>query len=233
MGANESVREAKRRVGIAAAGMVQDGQVVGLGTGSTAAYLIEELGRRIREEGLAIRGVPTSYSASILARAQGIPVRTLDDVAIIDIAIDGADEVDPARNLIKGGGGAHTREKIVASAARQFVVIIDDSKLVATLGERMPVPVEVIPMALRPVMRRLEALGGSAVVREGIRKDGPVVTDEGNLLVDVQFGLIENPAELERDINDIPGVLDNGIFVGMADLVLVADLASGGIRSIE
>lgn len=233
MRSGESAREAKRRVGIAAAAMVQEGQVVGLGTGSTAAYMIEELGRRIREEGLSIRGVPTSYSSSLLARAQDIPVRTLDDVGEIDIAIDGADEVDPAKNLIKGGGGAHTREKIVASAARRFVIVVDDSKLVARLGERMPVPVEVIPMALRVAMRRLEALGGSPVVREGVRKDGPVVTDEGNLLVDVRFGVIEDAARLEREINDIPGVVDNGLFVGLASLVLVADSAGGGIRRIE
>lgn len=225
-------REAKKRVAIAAAAMVQDRDVVGLGTGSTAAFMIEELGRRAREEGISILGIPTSFNAAILARAHGIPVRALEDVEEIDIAIDGADEIDPHRNLIKGGGGAHTREKVIASSARTFVVIADESKLVRRLGERAPVPVEVIPMAVAPVTRRLRAIGGSPALRMAVRKDGPVVTDEGNMIIDVHFDRIDDPAQLERTINMIPGVLENGLFVGMAGVILVSSSASETIRRI-
>jgi len=224
--------EAKRRAGIAAAAMVRDGDVVGLGTGSTAAHAIIELGRRIRDDGIAIVGIPTSFSAAMLARTHGVPVRTLDDVEGIDIAIDGADEVDPRKNLIKGGGAAHTREKVLATAAKRFVVVVDDSKLVSRLGERAPVPIEVIPMALAPVLRSLRAIGGSPELRMGVRKDGPVVSDEGNLIVDVRFERIDDPASLEARLNAIPGILENGLFVGLASLVLVAPAGPGEIRRI-
>ncbi len=224
-------QDAKRKVGIEAARLVASGQVVGLGTGSTAAEMIRELGRRAREEGLSIAGVPTSFHAGLLAREQGIAVVALEDVERIDIAIDGADEVDPARNLIKGGGAAHTREKVIASYADRFVVVVDESKLVPRLGSRFPVPVEAIPMALPLVMRRLRDLGGVPEIRMGVRKDGPVVTDQGNLVVDARFDRIEDPAALEARINAIPGVLDNGLFVGLADLVLVA--TPSGVLRIE
>jgi ribose 5-phosphate isomerase A len=213
--------------------MVRTDQVVGLGTGSTAAHAIEELGRRVREEGLRIVGIPTSYQAARLARDRGIPVRSLDDVDGLDIAIDGADEVDPARNLIKGGGGAHTREKVIASAAKLFVVVVDESKLVRRLGQRTAVPVEVIPMALAPAVRRLRALGGIPELRTGLRKDGPVITDEGNLLLDVRFDGIADPATLEGAINAIPGVLDNGLFVGLAGLVLSCAPGVDEVRRIS
>jgi ribose 5-phosphate isomerase A len=226
-------REAKRRTAIEAASLVRTDQVVGLGTGSTAAYAIVELGRRIRDEHLRIVGIPTSYSAAHLARANGVPIRTLDDVETIDLAIDGADEVDPHRNLIKGGGGAHTREKVVASAAKLFVVVVDESKVVRSLGERMPVPTEVIPMAVSPAMRRLRDLGGNPELRMGLRKDGPVVTDEGNLILDVRFVSIPDPGEMERRINMIPGVLDNGIFVGIAGLVLIGVPGAAEIRRLS
>jgi len=224
---------AKQRVGIEAARLVKDGAVVGLGTGSTAAFAIEELGRRMREEELSIVGVPTSFSAAMLARKHGVPVRTLDDVDHIDIAIDGADEVDPQKNLIKGGGAAHTREKVIDSLAELFVVVVDESKLVRRLGETFPVPVEVLPMALSPVLRRLEAMGGQPAVRMGVKKDGPVITDQGNLVVDVQFEAIDDPAALEAALNNIPGVVENGIFVGVADVILVGSSQEGTIRRID
>ncbi len=226
----DSAREAKRLAGIEAAGLVRSGFVVGLGTGSTAAFAIAELGRRIREEGLSIVGIPTSFSAAILARDGGIPLTTLDDVASIDLAIDGADEVDPRRNLIKGGGAAHTREKVIASAAARFVVVADETKLVSRLGEKMPVPVEVIPMAVSAVLLRLRDLGAVPEIRMGIRKDGPVITDQGNFVVDARFARIDDPASLERAINEIPGVLDNGLFVGMAESVLVGSVDPVGVR---
>ena len=183
----------KQRVGVEASRMVTDGAIVGLGTGSTSAFAIEELGRRIRDEGMSILGIPTSFSAALLARKHGIPVRTLDDVDHIDIAIDGADEVDPAKNLIKGGGAAHTREKVIDYLAKLFVVVVDESKLVNRLGESFPVPVEVIPMAISPVMRRLEILGGQPVIRLAEKKDGPIISDQGNFIVDVRFDQIEDP----------------------------------------
>jgi ribose 5-phosphate isomerase A len=224
---------AKQRVGIEAASVVRDGQIVGLGTGSTAAVVIVELGRRVREEGLSIVGIPTSFSAAMLATKHGIPIQTLDDVTGIDIAIDGADEVDPHRNLIKGGGGAHTREKVIASNAVTFVVVVDSSKLVEKLGEDSPVPVEVISMARSPVMRRLEALGGKPVLRMSTQKDGPVITDECNMILDVKFGGIDDPAKLDRQINAIPGVVENGLFVGMADLVLVGVPGEDEVRRMS
>ena len=224
---------AKRLSGREAAKLVKDGAVVGLGTGSTAAYAIEELGRRIREEGLHILGIPTSYQALDLARRNAIPVRTLDDVDRVDISIDGADEVDPEKNLIKGGGAAHTQEKIIDSLADFFVTVVDDSKLVNRLGEKYPIPVEVIPMALAPVMRRLEAIGGNPVLRTAVKKDGPVITDQGNFVVDVRFPSIEDPQGLESTLNNIPGVVENGLFIKLADLVIVGISKDGTVRRIE
>ena len=223
----------KRRVGLEAARLVRDGMIVGLGTGSTSAFAIEELGRRVREEHLAIVGIPTSFSAGILARQHGIAVRTLDDVDHIDIAIDGADEVDPAKNLIKGGGAAHTREKVVDYLADFFVVVVDDSKLVSRLGLTFPVPVEVLPMAISPVLRRLQTLGGRPELRLGVKKDGPVITDQGNMIVDVWFDNIDDPSAWEYVLNSIPGVVENGIFTDVVDLVLAGSAQDGGIRRIE
>lgn len=223
----------KRLSGREAAQLVRDGAIVGLGTGSTVAYAIEELGRRVREEGLRIVGIPTSYQAAGLARCGGIPVRTLDDVDRVDIALDGADEVDPEKNLIKGGGAAHTREKVIDALADYFVTVVDDSKLVSRLGEKSPVPVEVIPMALAPVMRRFEAMGGRPVLRVAVKKDGPVITDQGNFVVDVRFPSIDNPKDLESTLNNIPGVVENGLFVELADLVIVGIRADGTVRRME
>ncbi|HAM45045.1 MAG TPA: ribose 5-phosphate isomerase A [Propionibacteriaceae bacterium] len=222
----------KQRVGIEAASMVQDGAIVGLGSGSTAAFATRELGRRVREEGLSIVGVPTSFSASMLARELGIPIRTLDDVEHIDIAIDGADEVDPDLNLIKGGGAAHTREKVIDYLAELFIVVVDETKLVQHLGETFPVPVEVIPMAVAPVIRQLRALGGSPEVRRAVKKDGPVISDQGNFIVDVRFDAIGDPQAMEIAMNRIPGVVENGIFTGVTDIVLVG-MADGSVRRIE
>lgn len=233
MDREEQIKWMKRQVGVEAAQMVKDGDVVGLGTGSTAVFMIEELGRRIRDERLSIAGIPTSYDAAVLARRYGIPVRTLDDVDGVDIAIDGADEVDPDRQLIKGRGGAHLREKIIDGLARQFVVVVDESKLVSRLGSKCPLPVEVLPLAVKPVSRRLEALKGIPELRMAIRKDGPVITDQGNMILDVRFPEIDNPRELEMVINNIPGVLENGLFVDMVSLVLVGRVTEGGTVTVD
>ena len=218
----------KQQVGIAAAARVQSGSIVGLGTGSTTAYAIQALGDRLKSGDLKdIKGVPTSFQAIVLARQNNIPLVTLDEIDHIDVAIDGADEVDPHKNLIKGGGAAHTQEKIVDSLATLFIVVVDSGKLVEHLGSTFLLPVEVIPMAVTPVMRAIAKLGGKPELRMGIRKAGPVVTDQGNLVVDVKFDRIDNPADLEKTLNNIPGVLENGLFIGLTDVVLVGEIIDG------
>lgn len=225
---NDPVKVMKQEVGKAAAALVQSGTIVGLGTGSTTAYAIEYIGKRLESGEIKdILGVTTSFQADVLAKQYGIPLTTLDAVDHIDIAIDGADEVDPQKNLIKGGGAAHTREKIVDSLANQFIVVVDGNKLVDKLGSTFPLPVEVIPMAVAPVMRAIEKLGGKPELRMGIKKAGPVITDQGNMVIDVKFNAIDNPAELEKTLNNIPGVLENGLFVGVTDKVLIGEVKDG------
>ena len=223
---------AKEAVGIHAAGLVKDGMDVGLGTGSTTAFAIRELGRRVREENLSIRGVPTSFAAERLAREVGIQLVSLDEVEQLDVALDGADEVDPELNLIKGRGGAHTREKIVASLALQFIALVDASKMVDALGSKKPVPVEVLPMAVSPVMRTLAAMGSvHQEIRMGMKKDGPVVTDQGFWIIDARFDGIADPEKLDSEIQSIPGVLDHGLFIQIASQVLIAE-PDGTIRTL-
>ncbi|MGB9838616.1 ribose-5-phosphate isomerase RpiA [Methanothermobacter sp.] len=209
----------KRMAALRAVEEIRDGDIVGLGTGSTTHHFIVELGRRVREEELEVMGVPTSYQSMFLAAESGIGITSLAEHDI-DVAVDGADEVDPQLNLIKGGGAAHTLEKIVDSSAGRFIVIVDESKLVDRLGA-FPLPVEVIPAACRPVMMRLESMGASVNLRSSEGKDGPVVTDNGNFVLDASFGAIHDPAGLEVDLNSIPGVVENGIFAGLADMVIV------------
>jgi len=219
----------KQQVGKAAADRVKSGSIVGLGTGSTTAYAIQYIGERLASGDLTdIKGVPTSFQATVLAKEYGIPLTTLDEIDRMDVAIDGADEVDPDKQLIKGGGAAHTREKIVDSLADEFIVVVDSSKLVDKLGTTFLLPVEVIPMAVTPVMRAIETLGGQPTLRMGVKKAGPVVTDEGNLVVDVKFESgIDNPADLEKILNNIPGVLENGLFIDVADTVLIGEIIDG------
>lgn len=205
---------------------------LGLGTGSTSTYALEAIGRRIREEGLEVVGTPTSPAAERLARRHRIPLATLDDLDALDLALDGADEVDPALNLIKGRGGAHTREKVVAALARRFVVLVDASKLVDRLGAQHPVPVEVLPMASAPVMRTLEAWGARPDVRMAKCKDGPVVTDQGLWIIDARFEAIHDPVDLDRRLNALPGVLGHGLFIGMATDVLVGTFG-GEVRHLR
>lgn len=218
----------KENVGKEAVKLIDDGQVVGLGTGSTTHFFIKHLGMRIQEEELDILGIPTSFQSLILAREFGIKVTSLDEHDV-DIAVDGADEVSSQLDLIKGGGAAHTIEKLVDSNAKKFVVIVDESKLVDNLGE-FPVPVEVIPDSLRPVTNALIQMGGKPEIRMGIRKDGPVITDNGNFVLDTKFD-IEDPAKLEVELNSIPGVLENGIFAGITDKVIVGKMS--GIEVIN
>lgn len=226
----------KQQVGKAASDRVHSGSIVGLGTGSTTAYAIQYIGERLKSGELKdIVGIPTSFQAEVLARQYGIPLTTLDVVDRIDIAIDGADEVDPQLNLIKGGGAAHTREKIVDCLAEQFIVVVDSSKLVDKLGSIFAVPVEVLPLAYAPVMRAIEKLGGKPELRMGVKKAGPVITDQGNMVIDAKFDNIDDPAGLEKTLNNIPGVLENGLFVGVTNLVLVGEVKDGqpSVREIS
>lgn len=228
MSTADAAKIMKQQVGKAAADRVQSGTIVGLGTGSTTAYALQYLGERLKSGDLKdIKGVPTSFQAEVLAKQYGIPLTTLDDVDHIDVAIDGADEVDPNKNLIKGGGAAHTREKIVDALAEQFIVVVDSTKLVDRLGSTFLLPVEVIPMAIAPVMRAIEKLGGKPELRMGVKKAGPVITDQGNMVIDVKFDSIDDPAGLEKTLNNIPGVLENGLFVGVANLILVGEIKDG------
>ncbi|MDB9459058.1 ribose-5-phosphate isomerase RpiA, partial [Dolichospermum circinale CS-545/17] len=224
----DPVKLMKQEVGKAAANLVKSGSIVGLGTGSTTAYTIQYLGERLKSGELEdIVGIPTSFQSEVLAKEYGVPLTTLDAVDHIDIAIDGADEVDTHKNLIKGGGAAHTREKVVDYLAKQFIVVVDSGKLVDKLGSVFAVPVEVIPMALTPVTNAIKALGGKPILRMGVKKAGPVITDQGNMVLDVTFDSIDDPVNLEKTLNNIPGVLENGIFVNCADIVLVGEVIDG------
>jgi ribose 5-phosphate isomerase A len=224
----------KREVGKAAAARVQSNTIVGLGTGSTTAFAIEYIGSRLQSGEITnVKGIPTSFQARVLAKQYGIPLTTLDEAETIHLAIDGADEVDPHKNLIKGGGAAHTQEKIIDALAEQFIVVVDNTKIVDRLGSTFLLPVEVLPMAVTPVMRAIEKLGGQPQLRMGVKKAGPVVTDQGNLVIDVKFADIPNPSELEKTLNNLPGVLENGLFVGVADLILVGKVNDDGSVSIE
>lgn len=205
---------------------------LGLGTGSTTAFAIAALGRRVREETLNIVCTPTSFAAERLAREHGVPLATLDELDALDIAFDGADEVSPAFDLIKGRGAAHTREKVVASLAARFVVLIDPSKIVQQLGTKMPVPVEVLPMAVHPVELALERLGAQPVLRMGKSKDGPVVTDQGFWILDAHFDGISNPSAMNHSLLAIPGVLDHGLFIQLATDVLVGE-PNGTVRTMQ
>jgi len=221
---------AKRAAAEAACAYVQDGHTVGLGTGSTAEHAVKHLGELV-QKGLRIRGVPTSVRTAELAKKVGIPLVELNDVDAIDVTIDGADEVDPRLDLIKGLGGALLREKIVASITRRQVIVVDPTKIVDRLGTRSPLPVEVLPFGASVVKRRLEARGLHGAIRT---KDGaPFVTDNGNLVLDLRFeNGIAAPATLERDLNNVPGVVENGLFLTMTWKVIVGD-ADGSTREIS
>ncbi len=220
---------AKRRAGQSAADTVGGGDVVGLGTGSTAAHAIRAIGDRI-DAGLDVRGVATSFASRELALDVGIPLLDLDeavgpDAPGIDVAVDGADQVADT-DLIKGGGAAHAREKIVDAAADRFLVVADRSKLSATLDR--PVPAEVLPAAREPAAAAVRGLGGDPALRRAARKDGPVVTDNGNLVLDCDFGEITDPERLATALSTTPGLVEHGLFVDLADEIHVGTV--DGVR---
>lgn len=222
-------RLAKRAAAFAAADLVPDGSTIGFGTGSTFAFVLERLAER-RRQGLRVRGVATSQATADLAARLDVPVLPIDAVDRLDLAIDGADEVDPSKNLIKGGGGAHLRERLVAILARELIVIVDESKLVPELGRSFPLPVEVVPFGWQHTAARVAATGCHPSRRE---RDGtPFLTDNGNFVLDCRYPGIADPAALQQRLDALPGVVDHGLFVGMAGRVVVAD-AQGGIRILS
>ena len=211
---------------------VKGGFVVGLGSGTTAAYAIEEIANRMKHEDLHVLGVPTSYQAFMLAVKHRIPITTLDEYPTLDLMIDGADQVDDNLDLIKGMGGALVREKIVASASKKSIVIADATKKVKILGENgHPVPIEVLPFASAHVIGRISDIGGKPTLREAAKKLGPVVTDNGNFIIDTVFGEIGKPAELQRKLKNIAGVVETGLFVRMTDVVYMGK--RGGTEKLE
>lgn len=222
---NDSEKEAAARASLK---YVHDGQIVGLGSGSTATIAIQLLGERVRA-GLKIRGIPTSNASRDLAQQLGIPLATFEQFQEIDVTIDGADEFDPRLNLIKGGGGAMLREKIVASASKQMIVVTDSSKQVAILG-KFPLPVEVIGFAEPLVAKKITEFGAK-VVRRPDSAGKPYLTDEGHHILDCHFGQIPDPVALNRKLCDLPGIVEHGLFVGMASVVLMAK--AGGVEEFR
>jgi ribose 5-phosphate isomerase A len=228
----EPVQEAKRKAALEAVKHVKDGFIVGLGSGSTAAFAIEALGERMKREKLHIMGIPTSYQAFLLAVQCGIPITTLDEHPEINVTIDGADQVTPELYLIKGMGAALAREKIVAAASKLNIIIADEHKKVKLLGENnQSVPIEVLPFAISLAKRKIIDAGGKPVLREGKGKLGPVITDNGNAILDSYFGLIAKPGELEVKLKMIPGVVETGFFVGLTDIAYVGSV--GSVEKIE
>jgi ribose 5-phosphate isomerase A len=212
---------AKRRAAERAVELVEDGMRVGLGTGSTAAWAVARLGERVRDERLRVRCVPTSSRTEEQARALGIPLATFAELPELDLTIDGADEIGPGLALIKGGGGALVREKLVAAASRRFVVVADSSKLVAALG-RFPLPVEVVPFAWEVTARRVAGVTRCAPAPRRGGDGGLYLTDNGNYVLDCPCGEIADPAALERELKLLPGVVESGLFVNLAHLAFVA-----------
>ncbi len=209
----------KQRSAEAACEYVKDGMIVGLGTGSTAEFAVKKIGELVRN-GLSIRGIPTSDATKILAESEGIPLIDFSETMFIDLTIDGADEIDANLNMIKGGGAALLREKIVASASREEIIIVSVSKLVQQLGA-FPLPVEVIPFGWQVVFNQLESLQGNPELR--LKQGQPSVTDQGNFIVDCHFRKIENPEQLEQHLNMIPGVVENGLFINLCTRMIMAD----------
>ena len=214
------IENAKKNAAKVAIKHVKDRYVIGLGSGSTVAYAIKELGEKVKKEKLEILGIPTSYQAFLLSTKYGIKITTFEEHPIVDLTIDGADQIDPKLNLIKGMGAALTREKIVASASKTNIIIADKRKKVTCLGiHDHPVPVEVIPFAVTQVENQIKKIGGKTVLRKGTGKVGPVITDNGNVILDAFFGLINNPSQLNNLLKMISGVVETGLFIDQTDLV--------------
>ncbi|HQF56035.1 MAG TPA: ribose-5-phosphate isomerase RpiA [Fibrobacteria bacterium] len=227
----DTLETAKRTAAAAALKLVEDGMALGLGTGSTARHLVQLLAERIQMTGLRVQCCATSRDTADLARSLGIEIFDLDDLGELDLAIDGADEIDPRLNLTKGGGAAHFREKVVEKAAKRFAVIADSTKLVEKLGSTRQIPLEILPFAWKTTCRHIEALGGKVTPRIGA--DTEIVrTDNGNLIVDGDFGSIADPGALAKKLDTVTGLLEHGLFVGMAEVAFVAH-PDGHVQTIK
>jgi ribose 5-phosphate isomerase A len=224
------IENVKKAAALAACEMIEPDSVIGLGSGSTMMHLAEEIGRR-NKNGHNISVVPTSYEMMLMAKMYNIPLLIINNVTSLPLAIDGADEIDPEGNAIKGKGGAQTCEKIVASLAEQYVLIADQTKLVDRLGKNMPVPVEVLPAAMGLVRRRLESFDCEVTIRLGTGKVGPVITDYGNMILDLRFAGIDDCMMLDRRLNDIPGVVGHGLFTGIVDKAIAGFIENGKTKT--
>jgi ribose 5-phosphate isomerase A len=226
----DQASDKKRKAAEEAVSFVRSGTIVGLGTGSTVQFALEAIARRIKSDGLKIHGIPTSTRTETEAKRLGIPLTTLEDHPLVDLTIDGADEIDPQLNLIKGGGGALVREKVIATSSSDVLIIADDAKLVVRLGTTFPVPVEILPFARPLVERGLKALGSLPKLRTQANGSN-YVTDNGNWILDARFARLDDPARMEREITLLAGVVDCGIFTGLADLALIG--TADGVRRLR
>ena len=216
------VEDAKRRAVLKALQPVRNGWIIGVGSGTTTAYALAEISRLARAKRFELSIIPTSHQIEHLAIAHGLRIRTMNEVHTVDYAIDGADQVEvPSLNVLKGGGGAMLREKIVDSSARKLAIVVDETKLSKHLGEKQPVPLEVLPLAYKSVQVKITNMGGRARLRESAGKVGPVLTDNGNFILDADFGSIAHPTQLDRRLKTLPGVLETGFFLKMVDCVYV------------
>jgi ribose 5-phosphate isomerase A len=222
---------AKKRAAVEAVKLVKDGIVLGLGAGSTVAYVVKEIGRKIKEERIRVLAVPSSIQTFQLAMECGIPLTTFNEHLSLDFDIDGADQIDGDLNLVKGMGGALTREKIVASASKEFVIVADETKLTDILGRNQSLPVEVLPFALQLVSSKIKTHGGKPVLKNSKDESGPFITDNGNYVLNVDFGVIDNPSQLNRKLKSIPGVIETGLFLGMASTAYIG--TKTGIKIIK
>lgn len=219
----------KKQAGEEAVRHIEDGMIVGLGTGSTVEYFLRELGKQVKN-GLKIQGIPTSVHTKRIAKEENIPLTTIEEHPKIDVTVDSADEVDSFLNLVKGGGGALVREKIIAFNSKKVIIIIDDSKIVKALGIDFPLPVEIVKFAWTSTKKTLEEFGCEVTLRE-VMEGEPFITDNGNYILDCEFEHIEDPEQLHVNLNNIPGVVENGLFIGVVDEVIVG--GKQGIMTLD
>jgi ribose 5-phosphate isomerase A len=227
------IEDAKRRAVLKAIQPIRNGWIIGLGSGSTTAYAVAEISRLVRARRFDLSVVPTSHQIENLAASHGLKIRTLNEIHTVDYAIDGADQVEvPTLNVVKGGGGAMLREKIVDSAAHELAIVVDERKLVKHLGEKQAIPLEVLPFAYKTIQVEIAKMGGRARLRESAGKAGPVITDNGNIILDADFGRIDHPEQLDRKLKMLPGLLETGLFIKMADSAYVG-LKSGKVEVLQ
>ncbi|MGA2627341.1 MAG: ribose 5-phosphate isomerase A [Candidatus Bathyarchaeia archaeon] len=228
-----SIEDAKRRAVLKALQPIRNGWIIGLGSGTTAAYALAEIARLSRARHFELSVVPTSHQIENLAISHGLRIKTMNEAHTVDYAIDGADQVEvPSLNLIKGGGAALLREKVVDSTAHKLAIVVDETKITKHLGDKQPIPLEVFPFAYKSVQIKLANMGARARLRESTGKVGPVITDNGNFILDADFGRLENPSKLDRQLKMVPGLIETGLFLKMADLVYVGR-SDGNVEVLE